>query len=107
MTENQSTKGLIVVENKQADLNSIINDPRVPKVYANGFLVGNSITDVTLISQTGGAPSAVIFMTFTSLKALQKNIDAVIKNIEKGLGEPIEDLVALNERFNKNSSSNI
>jgi len=102
MVENNDINQIGINENVKLDILSIVNDPKVPKFFANGFFVGHSLTEATLITQVGGTPNSVIFMSFASLKALHQTLGGLVKNIEKGLGHEIEDLQELQKKWNSN-----
>lgn len=55
----------------------------IVKLYVNGFILGHSMSDVTIVCQTNGTPSAVLNMSFTIAKSLAIEMDKIIKNFEK------------------------
>ena len=59
------------------------------QIYLNGFVVGQSTSDVTMLIQTNGNPSAILNMSFTTAKSLAIELDKVIKNFEKITGHSL------------------
>lgn len=92
-------------EIKTRNLSSLINNPSVPKLFANSFFGGHSPTEAIIVPQVGSEATAIIFMSFPTLKALHKTLGTVIEKIETGLGEEIDDFEELKSRFAKNTPS--
>ena len=103
MADNQ--QNIIQVPPKfpeKLDFDTVIANERIPKIFANGFLLAHSLTDATIITQIGETPTAAIFMSFPALKNLHKTLSGIITNIEKGLGHEIEDIKTIQDSWNKN-----
>jgi len=60
-----------------------IEDPNVPKVYANGFLSGLGNGDTTIVFQCNAKPTMVLNMSFTLAKTLAIKIGQMINDIEE------------------------
>ena len=60
-----------------------VGSPSVPKIYANGFIIGQSTTDISVVLQTNGSVSAVINVSFTTAKSLAIELDKAIKSFEQ------------------------
>ena len=83
-------------------VDSVLSDKTVPKFYTNGFVLGHSLVDITIILQLSQAPVAAINMSFTSMKTLHKNLEEIIAAVEKGLGHNLLDLTETNIKWQKN-----
>lgn len=84
------------------DVETILADPKIPKLYGNGFTIGHSMADATIVIQTGKTPIATLSLSFISLKSLYISLGGAIANIERGLGEPIPEIKDLLVNWQKN-----
>lgn len=72
---------------KNAQLNQLINlaleSDTVPKIYCNGFTnaVGNS--DIMIVMQQNGKPSAMVNVSFSVAKTLSQSLKEIIDTLEK------------------------
>ncbi len=66
-----------------------LNDPEVPKIYANGFSNGLGVGDVTIVFQLGLKPVAMVNVSFTVAKTLAQKINSMILNLENDTGNTI------------------
>ena len=80
-------------------LTKALNDPNVPKVYANGFVQGASLSDIFVLFQRGGVSTAVLNMSLTTAKALAKRLNSAIEDIESKLGHPIPTMEEMQSVF--------
>ena len=80
-----------VIESLAVDIEALFADPKIIKLYANSFIIGNSVTDATIVIQQGRTSIAVLTVSFTTLKSLQTALNQSIDIIEKGLGTPLLD----------------
>jgi hypothetical protein len=89
----------------QEILQTAINDPAIPKIYANGFISGVGNADSTLIFQLNGNPVMVLNLSYTTAKTLALKIGQMIKDIESGSGNTImvtdEIIAALDKQHKK------
>lgn len=74
------------------DIDAVINNPSVPKLYANGFTFAHSLSDASIVVQLGKNPIAVLNLSFTTLKTLYNSLGELIPNIEKGMGQKFLDM---------------
>ena len=44
------------------DIDTVLNNPSVLKLYGNGFTVGHSLSDASVLIQVGKAPIAVLIL---------------------------------------------
>lgn len=66
-----------------------LNDPEVPKIYANGFSNGLGTGDVTIVFQLSQKPVAVVNVSFTVAKTLAQKINSMILSLENDTGNTI------------------
>lgn len=52
-------------------------------LYFNGFELGYSFSDISMILMIEGQPQLKLSMSFTTAKTLQKHLTMVIENFEK------------------------
>ena len=63
-----------------------MNNPNVPKIYANGFHLGFNDTDNILLLNHNGKPSIVLSLPYTVAKTLLQQLGKNISDVEKQLG---------------------
>jgi hypothetical protein len=80
-------------------LTKALNDPNVPKIYANGFVQGASLSDMFVMFQRSGAPTAVLNMPLTTAKTLAEKLTGAIADIESKLGQPIPTMDQMRSVF--------
>lgn len=71
------------VEDLRKWMQQAFSDPNIPKVYANSFKAGYSISDVYIILERNGTPDAVLNMSYTCAKSLQQSLSRVIAELEQ------------------------
>jgi hypothetical protein len=62
---------------------------QIKQLYANGFEVGMSLSDVTLILTLDGAAYAKINLSFITAKTLVGDLKALIENFESATGQSV------------------
>jgi len=67
-------------------LNQALDNPNIPKIYVNGFFIGTTNADITLITQQNGRPVAALNMSFEIAKTLVKKLGSVVQDLEKSIG---------------------
>lgn len=58
----------------------------VPHVYANGFQIGVSNADISLVLKLDNRPTHVVHLSYTLAKTLEKKIGGVIAQFEEAVG---------------------
>jgi hypothetical protein len=76
-------------EIKLDGLDGLLANPNFPKFYMNGFVVGNGNSDGFVLIQTNSLPTAVINLSFTTMKTLAKSLNDIVENIEKKTNKEI------------------
>ena len=81
----------ILMEGKPVEefFKEALNNPEVPKIYANGFTSGLGAGDVTLIFQLSQKPIAMLNMSFTLAKTLSQKLSKMILELEHDTGNTI------------------
>ena len=54
----------------------------IARIYVNGFTIAQSYSDVALVAQTNGSPSAIINMSFTTAKSLAVELTQLVQRFE-------------------------
>ena len=67
-------------------MNQALDHPNVPKIYGNGFVVGTSLTDLTIVTQHNARPTSVVSLSFETAKSLAQNIASAIELLEEAAG---------------------
>jgi hypothetical protein len=62
---------------------------QVPTIYANGFVVFLSISDVGLVLQANGREVCVLNMSYTMAKSIVEKLGASIRDFEEKTGNNI------------------
>ena len=71
------------VEELQKWMEQTFSNPSIPKVYANSFKAGYSISDVYVILERNGMPDTILNMSYTCAKSLQLSLGRVIAELEQ------------------------
>jgi hypothetical protein len=82
MADETGPQALIKID-ATADINAVLANPTVPKIYANTFTCSHSFTDITVVLQQIALPVGALLMSFNSAKSLLAQLQAVIDNVEK------------------------
>jgi hypothetical protein len=61
----------------------------VQRLYINGFSVGMSLSDIYMVVETAGIPSAVILLSFTTAKTLVDTLGKVVSQFEEMTGQKL------------------
>lgn len=105
MSDNQQDKSIKVPEmansNRAYNFSELLADNNIPKIYTNGVVLANSLTDVSLILQIGDVPTAVIIMPFATLKGFNNALNEFIPKLEAKMGEEIKDINLIREHWIK------
>jgi hypothetical protein len=73
---------------EQIQAQSLLNAP-VPRLYANGFVIAQTNSDVSIALLLNGAPSAVLSMSFVSAKTLIEEMGKAIHFLEESIEQKI------------------
>ena len=85
------------------DINGLVHDPNVVKIYGNGFTFGFSLSDASIVVQMGPVPVAMLSLSLTSLKTLAVALNDTITQIEANIGEPIKSIQEIKQNISNRS----
>lgn len=71
---------------QNVSLQQVIN---LPDIYFNGFTLGYSNADVSLVPMCNGMPQAQLYMSFTTAKSLRDLLNDVLNEVETATGHEI------------------
>src|SRR5262245_5976047 len=73
--------------NRQQEIvDAALDDPTVPKIYANGFMMTVTNADLVIVLQVATRPKAVLNMSYTLAKTLQERLGRAIAEFEAKTG---------------------
>lgn len=79
----------------------IFLSPAIAKFWANSFIVGRSPSEATIVFAQGKAVVTAVSMGYPALKTLFSEIGKTIDEVEKVLGENINDVATLMPKFSR------
>jgi hypothetical protein len=97
MTEEKSPK---LTPEQISKMNAALQSP-VIKLYANGFLMGQSASDVVVVLTTNGAPSGILNLSYISAKSLSNDLSKLITEFETATGEKVPTAKEVGEKMTK------
>jgi hypothetical protein len=71
----------------------------VPRLYANGFMIGQTASDTSVVLLLHGSPIGILNLSFISAKSLAIGLDATIKEFEKRMKQEIPTLQDVMEKM--------
>ena len=80
-------------------IESVLPNPAVPKLYANGFTVGLSAMDVHVIMQINAFPVGVVNMSLASAKSLYDALGQLIILYQERTGTIIESSAEIQKKL--------
>ncbi len=69
--------------------------------YANGFQVGITSSDTSLVLMLDGSPMITVHLSFTSAKTLANKINGLMAQFEEKVSQKIMTIDDVNERLQK------
>jgi hypothetical protein len=88
-------------QNQGMDIAAVLNNPQVQKLYVNRTVVGNTISDMFIITQSTGTPPTLIQMSFTTAKTLAEDLFRMISEFEDKTGQKVLSMKDIQERMTK------
>ena len=73
----------------------------VPLIYANGFAIANTASDMSIILIANGNPAASVSMSYTSAKSLLFDLQNAINMFEQATGQNIKTINELTPGLEK------
>ncbi len=81
-------------------MQSALNAP-VPRIYANGFMVGQTATDMSVVLLANAMPSGILHMSYGSAKSLVGDLLQAIKSFEEATKQPVLTIKEAGDAMNK------
>lgn len=79
--------------NQETQLNEQVQtamaSPAVPKIYANGYIIGQTVSDSFILLQQNGHPISILNLSFTAAKSLSIGLKNMIEQLESDTGQSI------------------
>jgi len=88
-------------QNQGMDISAILNNPQVQKLYVNRTVVGNTISDMFIITQSTGTQPTLVQMSFTTAKTLAEDLLRMISEFEDKTGQKVLSMKDIQERMAK------
>jgi hypothetical protein len=79
----------------QALIQMAIQNPNIPRVYANGTAMAMTSTDIAIILSTGGHPTMVVDLAYSTAKGLAQDLTNLIKTYEAATGVSVKTLAEM------------
>jgi hypothetical protein len=83
-----------------AQLHAMLRAP-MPRLYANGFGIAQSASDISVIVLHNNAPTGMVSMSYISAKSLLEDLAKALQEIEKALEQTIPTINEVGERMEK------
>jgi hypothetical protein len=71
------------------------------RIYANGFAVANSASDVSVVLVVNGSPAGILSLSHTSAKSLAVSLTKAIAQFEQATSQEIKTIDELKEKLPK------
>jgi hypothetical protein len=81
------------------------SDSSIPKIYANGFAVGLTNADVSIVLQLSGQPVALLNISFTLAKTLAQKVGGVVGTFEKAIQQNLVTTDEVSMALSKHAAS--
>lgn len=65
-----------------AELQALVSNPSIPKMYTNSFACALGTGDVTITLKSSNVPIAVLSLSFTGAKTLSLKLQELINHLE-------------------------
>jgi hypothetical protein len=79
----------------------------VPRIYTNGFIIGQTASDMVMLLVNNGAPVAIVNMSYASAKSLKDDMTTSIATLESILGETIKTVGEINKLMSDRKDTNV
>lgn len=106
MTETPAAESPpVVMSQEQALLQFALNNPSVPKIYANIFNGFLNPHDVTLLFTVNGVPTGVVEISYPLAKALSASLAELVSKYEELSGASVKSATELESLVRSGRSS--
>ena len=86
------------------DIGDLTSDPNISKIYANGFQIGLTFGDASLVTKHNEIATHVVTMSLPALKSLYEQIGKIITIHSNSTGIQILSFDEMNEVLKKKQS---
>lgn len=73
----------------------------MPRLYANGFGLAQSASDISVVVLHNNVPTGMISMSYISAKSLLEDLGTALQGIEEALGQSIPTIGEVGEKLQK------
>ena len=73
----------------------------VPRLFANGFIIAQTMTDLSIVLTTNGTATAVLNLPLITAKTLIDELQKPISKFEKIMGSPIKTMGEMQKEMDK------
>ncbi|MFO7877093.1 MAG: hypothetical protein R6U55_10990 [Desulfovermiculus sp.] len=81
------------------NINDILNDPNIQKIYANGFTIFIGNADVGIILKTNNQAQYVLNISYTLAKTLYSKLHEMIHDLETSTDNQIMTTDRINDKL--------
>lgn len=99
--ESQEGSRVEVKDPEERLVQQALNNPETPTIYANGFVIGRTNSDVLVIFHRNGQIETSLNMSYTTTKSLAEKLTAMITDLERATGRPIMTTEFIDEQFKR------
>jgi hypothetical protein len=76
-----------------------------PRYYANGFIMAQSLADLSVVLLTNGAASGVLTLSMISAKTLAVELANIVEGFEKSTGQKIPSMAEVEQKMKESHGS--
>jgi len=93
MTENKD------ISKNPLKIDAIVDDPSIPKIYANGVLAQLTLADGVIVFQHYKKTVCMVSASLPLIKSLRDNLTTIIEAYESGTGSEIVPIQQIAEKI--------
>jgi hypothetical protein len=105
MVDQPSSVDLEQQQLQRKDLVAAI--PTLPRLYANGFAIVQTASDISAILLINNSPIGILSMSHVSARSLANELDKAIKDFEIATEQSVKTINELSGLLSKMSKSNV
>ena len=87
------------------EINKTLNTVDVPAIYANGFTIATTVSDVSIVLMRNNRPFNLLNLSFTTAKTLAQGLTQAIAEFEKLTTTEITTITQFQEKVKQNKKS--
>jgi hypothetical protein len=77
------------------------------RLYANGFMVAQTASDITVALLTNGQPNGSLSLSYISAKSLSAQLMTIVESFERATGQKIMTITEVGEALKKAQGAGI